>query len=149
MGPKVATLADLARYKVGDILYQVALRPIGLACVQYDQKDAWIADAHPKVLFDRGYINKAWKFKAKPPKLGAADFHYVTSLLTSEPVVERFQIVAIHRSPDTGEFYYQNLEQEWMPESYLLPTEAAGVREKFRIKDLFQKWAGRHSPDKV
>lgn len=108
-----------------------------------------MAEVHPKVLFERGLASKSWKYRVHLPRLCALDFQYVTELLTSEPIVERFVIQEVARSQNTGEFYYMNVDQDWMPESALFETVPAAKREKDRIKKLFQLWASRQSPDEV
>lgn len=145
---RIKSALELAKYKVGQTLYWVVLRPVGSDGVQIPPGEEWAADCHPKTLHERGYV-KTWKYKQKLPRLQSLDFQYVVDLLTNEPVVEEFEITTVHRSLDTGEFYYANPENEWMPQGSLFATAAAAKKEKLRIKDLFKTWANRISPDEV
>ena len=146
---KIASVLELAKYKVGDILYWVIFRPVGAAGITIPPGEEWMMHAHPKVIHDRGLAKKIWKNRALLPKLCSVDFQYVVEVLTTEPVVESFEISRICRSFDTGEYYYANEEGEWMPEKYLFTAVSAAKREKKRIKDLFKKWAMQASPDEV
>src|SRR6185369_10873599 len=105
---KIKSVLELAKYNTGDTLFWVVLRPVGVAGVQIAEEDEWVASAHPKVIYERKLV-KTWYYRnSKLPKLCALDFQYVVELLTSELVVERFEISTICRSSDTGEFYYAN-----------------------------------------
>jgi hypothetical protein len=146
---RVSSVIQLAKYPIGSVLYRVVFRPVGIAQVQIPPGEEWMAEVHPKILFERGLANKSWKYRAQLPRLCALDFQYVTELLTSEPIVERFVIQDVDRSLNTGEFYYMNADQDWMPESTLFESALAAKREKIRIKHLFELWASRQSPDEV
>lgn len=145
---KINSVLELSKHKPGDILYWVVFRPVGSAGIKIPPDDHWIASCHPKVLYDRK-LAKEWHYKNKLPRLCALDFEYVVDILTSEPLVERFEISSVCRSFDTGEFYYSNEEGEWMPESFLYQTIAGAKNEKKRIKNLFRTWANRMSEDEV
>lgn len=146
---KVKSVLELSKYQIGDVLYWVVLRPIGVANIIIDPENEWLLHVHPKVMFDRGIAIKSWKFKESLPRLCAADFHCAVNILTSEPVAERFEVLELGRSNDTGDYYYQNQHGEWMVECYLFKTAKEARREKIRVKDLFAKWAKRESPDEV
>jgi len=103
--------------------------------------DEWIAEHHPKALFDRGYHKPLWKNFSGLPKLQHIDFQCIMELLTSKLVIEEFRINDIVRSRNTGEFFYSNENDEWMPESYLLDTKQAANRERLRILKMLRKWA--------
>lgn len=148
-GHKITSVVELAKHKVGDLLFRVVFRPVGMARITIPPGSEWMADCHPKILFERGLVTKAWKFKAALPKLCGVDFQYVTELLTSEPVVERFEVIDIARSSDTGEFYYCNADGDWMPQDYLFASAHVAKQEKRRIKGLFATWARREAVDEV
>lgn len=146
---RVSSVLELSKWPVSTVLYRVVLRPIGIAEINISPGEEWMQDVHPKILFERGYAVKGWKFRSGLPKLCAIDFQYVTELLTSDPIVERFVVQGIIRSHDTGEFYYRNEGDDWMPESTLFISSEAAKREKLRIKKLFQIWAARTSTDEA
>lgn len=146
---KIKSVIELAKYKIGTVLYWVAFRPVGVAGIKIPEGEEWMANCHPKVLYDRKLVSKTWRYRAKLPRLCAVDFQYVVDLLTSEPIVERFVVHGICRSFDTGEFYYRNEDGEWMPEEYLFESPLTAKREKKRIKDLFRTWANQSSDDEV
>lgn len=145
---KITSALELSKYKITRILYWVVFRPVGNTSVQVPQGEEWISNCHPKVLYERG-IARNIPYNNRLPRLHSLDFQYVMDLLTSEPIIEKFEITAIHRSYDTGEFYYANQENEWMPEDSLFQTPQAALKEKIRIKSLFAKWARQVSPDEV
>lgn len=147
--PKITSVVQLAKYKVGDTLYWVTIRPVGSPGIVIPEGDEWIRDCHPKVMHDYGMASKTWKYRGKVPRLHAIDFQYVVDLLTSEPIVERFVIAQVERSFDTGEFYYCNGSGEWMPESFLYQKPWMAKREKARIKGLFRQWSSQMSEDEV
>jgi hypothetical protein len=146
---KIKSVLELAKYKPGEVLYWVTLRPVGSAGIHIPEGEDWLTQCHPKVLHDRKLISKAWRYRNKIPKLCAIDFQYVVDLLTSEPVVEQFVVHGITRSPDTGEFYYANDAEEWMPQGFLFKSVHAARKEKKRIKDMFRVWANQTSDDEV
>lgn len=147
MQEKMVSILELAKYKVGQVKYWVAFRPVSLAGIQVPEGEEWMAQAHPKVLYDRGLASEAWYFKQPLPRLCAWDFQYVVDILTSEPIAERFEITNIHRCTDTGEFFYANNRDEWMPESYLFNTPQEAMKEKARIKKMFADWAAKSALD--
>ena len=144
---KMASVLELAKYKIGAELYRVVLRPVGEAVTKISEGDEWVATVHPKVIYDYGFAK--WPYKIKIPKLCGIDFQYVTEILTSEPIVERFIITECVRCTDTGEFYYMNKEEDWMPESALFKTPDQARKEKHKVKSLFAEWASKTSADEV
>jgi hypothetical protein len=60
-------------------------------------------------------------------------------------MIEEFMINEIIRSKDTGEFFYANVDNEWMPESYLFDSKAAARRERSRIMKLMSIWVKDNS----
>lgn len=147
--PKIKSVIEIAKYKHGTVLYWVTFRPVKIAGISIPAGDEWLSDCHPKVLHDRKLVSKTWRYRSKIPRLSATDFQFAVGLLTSEPIVERFEVNGIHRSNDTGEFYYANETGEWMPESFLFTTVSAAKREKLKIKKLFQEWSSQTSEDEV
>ncbi len=146
---KITSVVELSRYKIGTVLYRVVLRPVGQSHITINPGDEWMAQCHPKIFYERGMANAAWKFKTKIPKLCGIDFQYVMEILTSESIVERFEIVDVARSADTGEFYYCSPVGDWMPEGNLFESYSAARREKSKIKNLFSQWAKRTGADQV
>ncbi len=138
---RITSINELARYKVGEIAYIVNMRALVQSQVRIEPQDSWVCDHHPKVLFERKFY-KSWKSRDKLPKLPADIFQCWTTLLTSEFIVEQFQIKGVNRSLDTGEFYYMRDGDELiMPESCLLDSSTAAHRERERIIKIIQKWA--------
>lgn len=132
---------ELARYKIGDSAWRVVLKPTSPLPYVSDEDEWMITDAvHPKILYD-GENKSRWPYRALLPKLQNIDFESVVTLLTSDLVVEHFDVCEIARSMDTGEFYYFNSEGERMPESYLLDTRTAASRERSRIIRMIRRWA--------
>lgn len=137
--PGISSVLELARYQVGESAWWVTLRlkePINP--LKEDQH--WMIEAHPKLLYERGPYKKNWTYRSKLPKLQHLDFQGIVGLLTSDLVVERFDICDVIRSQDTGEFFYSNEDDEWMPESCLFDTITAARRERARIMRMLKKW---------
>lgn len=147
MSHKIKSVLELSKYKQGETLYWVTLRPVADACIKIPEGDEWMKNVHPKVVYDRGLAKKTWRYRTRLPKLCSLDFQCVVDLLTSEPIVEKFVINSIYRSCDTGEFYYLNEHNEWMPEESLFTTAVAAKKEKARLKALFKRWSEQMSPD--
>jgi hypothetical protein len=137
---KIKSVTELAKYRVGDTVWWVILRPLQAGLTRgLPEHDEWMKKHHPKVLYEWGPGKIVWG-KALLPKLQHVDFGNIVPLLTSKILVDQFPICDILRSRDTGEFFYSNADDEWMPESYLLTTKIAADRERTRILRLFQKW---------
>lgn len=130
---------EVARYKIGDVVWWVNLEPTG-DVQDIQEKDEWMKTHHPKVLFERNYYKPLWKTTAALPRLEKTDFLSVMHLLTCEMEVNEFAITSIARSQDTGEFFYANSYAEWMPESFLFDSKEAGNRERKRILNMVKKW---------
>jgi hypothetical protein len=129
----------IARYKMGDTAYWVNF----LAkddVKQIPEKDDWVRTHHPKVVFERGYFKSLWKTTAALPRLEKTDFMSVMHILTCELNIDEFLICRIARSHDTGEFFYSNEDEEWMPESFLFDSKVAAAKEQKRIKTMIKKW---------
>lgn len=144
-GKRVTSVLELARYKVGDCTWWVTLRhkePVPTL----SGEDEWMTkeDIHPKTLYEHGPYKSKWSLRAKLPRLQHMDFAGIVGLLMSELVVERFDVCDVVRSNDTGEFYYSNRDDEWMPESYLFDTDVAARRERTRVVKMVRRWAGAH-----
>jgi hypothetical protein len=134
---KITSVLELSRYKKGEIVWWVALRYS--APIQLNDEDRWMLEVHPKTIYSGPY-KPAWQSKSKLPKLHHSDFNIIVSLLSSELQVERFKIAKLTRSPMTGEFYYANDDDEWMPESCLCDTKEAAAKERTRILRLMKRW---------
>ena len=139
MTRKVTSVLELARYPVDTVAYWIALRT-NSPIPELSEEAAWLTTVHPKELY-RGPYKKLWPYYAKLPKLHHVDFNTIVSMLVSELCVEEFPVKEIIRSHDTGEFFYANEDNEWMPEQHLFDTPAAARREKTRVLKLIRKWA--------
>lgn len=135
---KIKSILELAKHKVGDVLYWVALRPIQTPMVEED--DAWVEEEHPKTIFERGYMKKAWSGKTALPKMHAIDFDKIAYVLTSKLKVEEFIVTGVMRSHNTGEFIYFNTERDWLPESSLFVSSHGAKLELLRISKMMEKW---------
>ena len=126
----------LAKYKVGDTAYRVALvarrpRPeIGLG-------DDWKLNCHPKVMYPAD--TRPWNCSQSVPRVGDLDFVNLMAVLTSKVSVLPFKIEDMERSTHTGEILYQH-QEEWLPEATLFDTTAAARREQERICELISLW---------
>lgn len=140
MPKRIQSVIELARYKVGDTAFWVIIRPLQ-SMPELDEEDQWMDNHHPKALYTRGPGKKLWPYYAKLPRLHHMDFEGIVNLLRSELVVEPFHVCDIVRSRGTGEFFYCNGDDEWMPEEHLFDTDIAANREVNRIKRLIRKWA--------
>lgn len=147
MRHKIKSVLELSQHKQGDTLYWVAIRPLVEPCIEIPSGQEWMKNVHPKILYEHHRVKKAWRYRCKLPKLCSLDFEFVMGILTCEPVVEKFVVNNIHRSNDTGEFYYSNEYNEWMPESSLFTTAVAAKKEKAKLKSLFKRWSEQMSPD--
>ncbi len=140
---KIKSVLDLARYKVGDVAWWVILRPLKTPLPTIETDDKWMEKHHPKVLYERGPYKTFWPNKALLPKLQHMDFTTIVGVLTSELKIESFPVCDLIRSRDTGEFFYCNDADEWMPETFLFDSRPAADREKTRIFRLIQKWMAK------
>jgi len=148
---KCKSVLQLAKYKPGEWAYWIITRPVGRP-LETSEDDMWMysTSIHPKTPYKYGLMRNVWPNRAVLPRLHAGDFTLVMELLTSELVVEQFDIVRVVRCPDTGEFIYLNQTgQEWMPESQLFDSAQAAQRERNRIKGLIARWASNIPKDPV
>jgi len=146
---KLKSVLELAKYKLGDKPYWVISRSIGEP-PEIDEKDSWqfTESVHPKTPYKYGTLKGLWPYRDKLPKLHASDFSLVLELITSEFIIEEFEIASITRCKHTGEFIYQNTTgEEWMPESLLFKSKADARKEQNRVKKLIAKWASKPSQD--
>lgn len=141
---KIRNVTELAKFRVGDTAWWIILRPLqaGLTS-ELPERDLWMKKHHPKALYTWGPGKAVW---GKPilPKLQHIDFANIITLLTSKILVDQFPVCDIIRSRDTGEFFYSNNDDEWMPESMLMDTKVQATREKRRILQLVQKWIDKN-----
>ncbi len=139
MRGKFGGVLELARYKIGDVVWWLILRhnePVQ----ELSTEDEWMTNHHPKILFERGPYRSLWKLKNALPRVHYCDFTLLTTLITSKLIIEQFQICDISRSRDTGEFSYSNQDGEWMPESCLFDTNVAARNERSRLLRMIKKW---------
>lgn len=141
MSNKIRNVNELSRYKLGDVVWWVVLRPKKVADTQLEKSDQWMIEHHPKVLFTRGPCRNVWKQNVRLPHLHHTDFAVITNVLTSSIMLEEFMVNEVIRSKDTGEFFYANVDNEWMPESYLFDTKVAARKERMRILKMMKQWA--------
>jgi hypothetical protein len=136
---KMSSVLELAKYKVGDSAWWVTLRhqkePPELSV-----ESVWMQNCHPKTLYEHGPYKCLWPFRSKLPRLHHSDFTGIVIILTSEFAVEQFDICDIIRSSDTGEFFYSNQNDEWMPEAFLFDTQIAANQERSRILKMMKRW---------
>lgn len=143
MPRKITSVLELARYRVGDVAWWVTLRYLE-DVPEISEDNDWMNNVHPKIFYESGPYRKQWPYKAMLPRLQHSDFTWFVGLLISQFVVEQFNICDIIRSNDTGEFYYSNENNEWMPESYLFDTDIAARRERTRIIKMMRRWVDAH-----
>ena len=137
------SVLELGRYHIGDIAWWVAIRYVKEPSIEMEELPEdmqWMLECHPKELYTRGPYKKHWSKNQKLPKLHHMDFMGIVPLLTSDLMVEQFNINQIVRSNQTGEFYYGNDNDEWMPQSNLFDTQVAASRERTRIIKMLQRW---------
>lgn len=139
---KISSVLELSRYKVGQSTWWVVLRPVEEP-PEIGERYQWMEEYHPKVLYSRGPYQKLWKNKSKLPKLHHKDFYSIVPILVSTLSVEEFAIEEVVRSRETGEFFYSNDEDEWMPESDLFCTNQAAKKEQKRIIKLLKRWTDK------
>lgn len=133
---------EIARYKISEKAWFVSLEPVDFED-DIKKEDQWMKTHHPKVVFERGPYKKLWKSTAHLPRLDKFDFMSLVHILTSDLIVSEFEVVAIARSQDTGEFFYENIEGRWMPESYLFDSKQAAQKEQRRINTMVKKWCDK------
>jgi len=142
MSKKISSVLELARYKPGDQVFQIAVfYPCPVP--QLSEEDGRYMDCHPKDLF-AGPFKQLWPFSARLPKLSHCDFDLLINVLISKLQVVDFVISGIIRSDQTGEFMYSE-DEDWIPENCLFDTMVAASREKSRILRLFKNWAKRNA----
>ena len=139
----IKSVLELSKYKISESAWWVTLKPVGATNVLVPFGDEWMLEHHPKVLYERGVAKDVWNSRSCLPKLGHMDFQAMIILLTSKFEVEQFEIHDIARSEDTGEFFYVNKKEEWMPESYLFDSATAARKERSRILRMIKKWANK------
>ena len=138
---KIKSVLELSKYKVGQTVFWVVLRPVGTPKINPANCDAWMGREHPKVFFDRKIMTPLWKSKRRIPRLHAADFFLVTQLVTQRPVVEEFTIKKVRRSRHTGEFSYTNEQGDRMPETFLFSRRSEAEKEYNRVLNVVREWA--------
>jgi len=138
MDKKITSVLELARYKLDDQVYKVAIfYPYPVP--DLSENDERLAGCHPRNLF-AGPFKRLWPFHAQLPKLSHYDFDIITNLLISKLRIEEFIITDIMRSEETGEFLYFDGDEDWMPEKCLFDTMMAALREKSRLLRLIRNW---------
>jgi len=137
---KITSVLDLAKYQVGTLAYFVVMRPTGLIRIKPRAEDAWMKDYHPSIYHERGLV-PGWDRRKRLPKLHAADFESIMSVLNAKLMVEEFVVAERYRSTNTGVFQYANQDKEWLPEDHLYDTIADAERECNRIRKLIQEWS--------
>lgn len=143
---KIRSVLELARYQIGDVAWWVILRPIK-PLPELKDDEQWMLEPHihPKSLYRYGPYSGVWPPRTQLPKLQHTDFNFIVGLLTSKLKIEEFKVVDYVRSNDTGEFFYANEQDEWIPESNLLDTKVAARRERARTLKLMKQWITNNS----
>ncbi len=136
--PKIKSVLELSKFKVGQTVYWVVLRGDDMTCISESSYPAWIRIEHPKVLYERKLLPSLGG--SRLPKLHASDFFFISQLLSQQPVVEEFKIKEIRRSANTGEFSYLNENDECMPESFLCCRRAEATKERSRLRKMMLEW---------
>ena len=97
---RMASVLELAKYKIGDKAYWLVARPIRRPMlVPVNRKDwQWSLSVHPKIRFRLGFMKSVWPYPDDPPKLHACDFTHMIWLLTHTFRVEVFKINYVLRS---------------------------------------------------
>jgi hypothetical protein len=140
---KIHNVIELARYKLGATAWWVTLEAADLPDLEPDEN--WMQKAHPKALYGGPY-RQSWRpVTTRLPSLKGSDFNVVVGLLTSKLIIKEFNVCNVKRSVDTGEFLYVNEDKVWMPESYLMDSKAAAIREKRRILKMMTRWIAKNS----
>ena len=141
---RISSVLELSRYKIGETAFWVTLR-YKQPLPELSDEDEWMYTVHPKTLYEHGPFKKYWPYRTKLPKLHHMDFSGVVGIITSEFVIEPFEVASIIRSNQTGEFYYSNYDDEWMPEAYLFDSAPAARRERSRLVKMMSKWVENHA----
>lgn len=142
MNKKIASVLELSRYKIGDIVYWIYFAPKNVAdSTALNEEDTWMAHSHPKVLVQRGPLKNIWPKNMKLPKLHNGDFEIFVNLMNSHLVIDDFLVTEISRSQHTGEFNYVNKDGFIMPESMLFDTRVSAAKERDRLLKMVSKWA--------
>lgn len=139
MKKKIASVMELAKYKIGDLPYHVILQPFG-KIPKLSPSDRWMRDVHPKVLYSHGPFKHLWRYTSVLPRVGWNDFEDLIMVITATVEVQPFCVKSIERCKHTGEFIYSNEDDVEMPESCLFDTKQAASLERTRILKLFKKW---------
>lgn len=150
MGRSMAIL-DLARYRIGSSAWCTVFRhPDGRLAGNNDisghvpvmqDELRWMEDRHSKILYEYGPFKENWLFRSKLPKLCDQNFRSLMTILTSQLVVEEFEVHDVIRNSNTGEFIYSNEDDEWIHEVALFDTRIAAEKERGRIMKIIKKWA--------
>lgn len=136
---KITSVLELGRYSIGQTVYWVTICQKQAEPIVEDQ-DEWMFDTHPMHLYTIGPYKRIWPRNIKVPKLHEEDFRAIVSLLQTELIVGQFLIADISRCTLTGDYYYVNEHNTWMPQQNLFDTETAAYRERNRILKLINKW---------
>ena len=124
-GRKIESVLDLAKFKVGDKPFWVVLRHIREPEPSPDASHRWMFrnNVHPKVRFRwSDWMRRVWPYKMTPPKLHAHDFEGIVKLVVCTLAIEEFEITAVTRCQNTGDFLYMNETGiEWLPEDVCPP----------------------------
>lgn len=145
---KIKPIHKLGKFKYNQIVWYIRLcneisqdmhAYIGLdgRVIENDWEHDNPNDLHPK---DQYIIDRkpGWPKGIKLPRLGSVDFYMYTYMLMSKPKVYEMEVKKIHKSRNTGEFYYK-CKDIWLPESSIFETKQAAWLELSRLKKLLRK----------
>lgn len=149
------SVLDIARYKIGSSAWLAVFRhpdgrmsggnEISGHLPLSDQNLSWMDERHPKILYEVGPFKSNWRSKSKLPKICGENFQHLMTLLTSDFVIQQFQICDVIRNSNTGEFIYLNDDNEWVHELALFDTRIAAENEHARIIKMIQKWVNSNA----
>lgn len=146
MVKKIKSVIELSKYKIGRKLYLLSMYT-GISNKLLSSDLQWMSHCHPKIFFTSGTYRYNTKSKYITPKLPSNIFSILSTLVASHFVIMTFEVTAIQRCENTGEFYYFDGIGEWHPESILMTTERKALSEKRRILSLVSDWVLKNHDD--
>lgn len=144
---KITSVLELARYKIGETAYRVALISDDAsmhgaqAARTYSPlyKHTWLDDGCDKG-YKRKQITNLRQKIGKPPHLSYEDYSILIPFLAADLLVVEYNVSLVYRCSDTGEFWYEDENGVKMPELYLFDTIVAARRERNKIVKQIRKW---------
>ncbi len=131
---KVTSVLQLARYKVGDLVWRLDLNTVNASCL-YEPLYKW--DNKQEIAIAKTKIGRL-------PRIDSQGHNNFVSFAASDLEVVEYTIDTIYRCPKTGEFWYKDLNSEDMPESCLFDTKVAARIERSRLVKIIKEWVKRN-----